>query len=435
MDTPVSPDSAETTAWSLRRRIAFRFAALYFALYAFPFPVDVLPGGELLGQLWQSAWDSTVPWVGKHLLGIDYEIIVGPNGSGDTTANYIELVMMLAMALVGTGLWSALDRRRLAHPRLAAWLTVWARYWVGALMLAYGVAKVFVLQFPFPDAPRLLDTYGESSPMGLLWTFMGYSPAYNVFTGGAEVLGGMLLLWRRTTTLGALITIGVMTNVVMLNFCYDVPVKLFSSHLLVVASLLAAQDARRLVGMLLGRAVPAREVPPVLAGRWGRRVRLLLKVVFLGLAVVMQAMAGYQSRVDYGPGAPKPPLYGMYEVIEHERDGGELAVVRSDEGRWHRIGIGSWGFMKVHPLFGEATRYMTTVDEDAGTIELTSRPKGGEEPVSQTIRFEQPEEGILVLHGTLDGVEHRATLRRVSEQDTLLVDRGFHWINEHPFNR
>lgn len=435
MDTPASPNPAETTAWSPARRLAFRFAALYFALYAFPFPVDVLPGGELLGQAWHAIWDTVVPWVGNNVLGIDYEIIVGPNGSGDTTADYVTLVIKLAMALVGAGVWSALSRRRQAHPRMAAWLTVWARYWLGAFMIVYGFAKVFVLQFPFPDASRLLDTYGDSSPMGLLWTFMGYSPAYNVFTGGVEVLAGMLLLWRRTTTMGALVSIGAMTNVVMLNFCYDVPVKLFSSHLLIVASVLAAQDAPRLLGMLMGRAVPAREVPPVLTGRWGRRVRVILKVAFLGLVLVSQVVSSLQARAEYGPDAPKPPLYGMYDVVEHERDAGEQPVVRCDEHRWHRVGIGRWGLMRVHPMFGEPVFYMTAVDEEAGTIELTSRPDEDGEPVTQTLRFERPEEGVVVLEGFIDGVEHRATLRLRPDEDALLVNRGFNWINEHPFNR
>ena len=38
--------------------------------------------------------------------------------------------------------------------------------------------------------------------MGLLWTFMGHSPAYSAFTGAAEALAGALLLFRRTTLLG-----------------------------------------------------------------------------------------------------------------------------------------------------------------------------------------------------------------------------------------
>ena len=39
----------------------------------------------------------------------------------------------------------------------------------------------------------------------------------------------------------------VMTNVVILNFCYDVPVKLYSSELLLMAVLLFAPHARRVI--------------------------------------------------------------------------------------------------------------------------------------------------------------------------------------------
>lgn len=57
--------------------------------------------------------------------------------------------------------------------------------------------------------------------MGLLWNFIGASAAYTIFTGVAEVLGGLLLVARRTALLGALVCIGVMSNVVLLNFSYD----------------------------------------------------------------------------------------------------------------------------------------------------------------------------------------------------------------------
>jgi hypothetical protein len=64
--------------------------------------------------------------------------------------------------------------------------------------------------------------------MGLLWTFMGASAAYTIFTGLGELVGGLLLTTRRTALAGALVSAAVMTHVAVLNFCYDVPVKLFS---------------------------------------------------------------------------------------------------------------------------------------------------------------------------------------------------------------
>ena len=91
--------------------------------------------------------------------------------------------------------------------------------------------------------------------------------------------------------------------------------------------------------------------------------------------------------------------------------------------------------MSVHPLFGEAVMYMTSVDEEAGTLELKHRADEDAELVTTTLRFERPEEGTVVLEGPIEGVEHRVVLREVPESETELVSRGFNWINEHPYNR
>ena len=82
--------------------------------------------------------------------------------------------------------------------------------------------------------------------MGLLWTFMGYSTVYTIFAGLGEVIGGAFLLFKRTRLIGSLIVIAIMSNVVMLNFAYDVPVKLFSTHLLLMAIFLTVPDIKRL---------------------------------------------------------------------------------------------------------------------------------------------------------------------------------------------
>jgi hypothetical protein len=39
------------------------------------------------------------------------------------------------------------------------------------------------------------------------------------------------------------------------------------------------------------------------------------------------------------------------------------------------------------------------------------------------------------LEGTFDGVPSTIHLRRIDASKFLLVNRGFHWINEYPFNR
>ena len=137
---------------------------------------------------------------------------------------------------------------------------VWLRYFLAAMMFVYGFAKVYAIQFRTPWLGRYDQAIGEMSPMGLLWTFMGHSRAYTIFAGLAEVAGGVLLLWRRTAVIGAFVVIAVMTNVVLLNFCYDVPVKLFSVELLAMAIAIVGPQLQRIVGARDG-----------LRGRRGRR--------------------------------------------------------------------------------------------------------------------------------------------------------------------
>ena len=126
-----------------------------------------------------------------------------PNGSGDSTAGWLQLALLVALSLVATVVWSVADRRRTDYPRLRQWLHVYLRFAVGTIMIGYGLAKVYHSQFPFPSPAKLEQPYGDASPMGLLWTFMGFSGSYNVFTGLAETVPALLLFFRRTATLGS----------------------------------------------------------------------------------------------------------------------------------------------------------------------------------------------------------------------------------------
>jgi hypothetical protein len=47
----------------------------------------------------------------------------------------------------------------------------------------------------------------------------------------------------------------------------------------------------------------------------------------------------------------------------------------------------------------------------------------------------RPDAEHLVLDGTLDGAAVTVRLRHLDESTFLLVNRGFHWVNEYPFNR
>jgi hypothetical protein len=288
-------------------------------------------------------------------------------------------------------------------------------------------------QFPNPSLDRLVQPFGDASPMGLLWTFMGASASYNVFSGAGEMLGGLLLTARRTTLLGALVSAGVLSNVVMLNFSYDVPVKLFSTHLLLMALFLAAPDLGRLVSVfVLNRRAEPAELRPLFRRKWLHRLALLVRTAVV-VAFTALALAGAnENRSKFGDLAARSPLYGIWNVEGFETDGKARPPLLTDTTRWRRVVFDYPGMIAVQLMSDSRLRYPLKLDADKKTLALTRR----DDPAWHAdFSYEESEPGVLTLEGTFEGKKVRARLRRTDPSGFLLLSRGFHWINEYPFNR
>lgn len=433
---PASPEQpAEqqqpTPRWSLVKRILFRFAFVYLVLYNLPFPFEYIPYVDQAAQVYPKLWSFVVPQVGEDVFGV--QITVEPNGSGDTTFNYVQVFCYLVLALAVTAFWSFLDRRRLNYVRLHDWLQAYVRLALALVMLGYGAAKVIPTQFTTPSLDRLMQPFGDASPMGLLWTFMGASAAYTIFAGLSEMIGGLLLIARRTQLLGALVSFGVMLNVVLLNFCYDVPVKLFSSHLLLMSIFLMLPGVGRLVNLLvLNRRVEPAPIRPLFQRKWLHRSALVLRTVFVLGWAGMFLYQGWKMSAEYGFRAPKPPLYGIWNVEELTVDGTPRPPLITDTTRWRRMIFSYPRFMSIQQMDDSRVGYRVAVDEKKKTLTMTKR----NEPNWRTrFSYRQIEPGLLAVEGTMDGQKMQAKIRRVEESKFLLVSRGFNWINEYPFNR
>lgn len=429
-DLQPTEDLRPGPAWGPGKRLLFRFAFAYLLLYSFPFPLYYIPYVGMIGMWTFQMWNKVVPWVGQQVFGVT--ITVQPNGSGDTTYNYVQVFCFFVIATTAALVWTVLDRKRRHYARLYEWLRVYTRFVLAVAMIGYGSYKVFPSQFPAPTFDRLLQPYGDSSPMGLLWTFMGASVAYNVFTGLGELTGGLLLAFRRTTLLGALVCIGVMSNVVMLNFSYDVPVKLYSTHLLLMAVFLAAHDLRRLANVLvLNRPAEPAEVRPLFQRKWLNRAAMALGILFIGYVTFTSLKYSFQSVRDYAA-VDKSPLYGLWNVEELEVDGKVRPPLVTDQARWRRVMFTGGNRSSIQLMSDSRERYNVELDEKKRTVTFSKRF----DPSSKwTLSYARPEPKLLVLSGTFDGRKVRARLRQQEIPEFLLTTRGFHWINERPFNR
>lgn len=280
---------------------------------------------------------------------------------------------------------------------------------------------------------RYLETYGDSSPMGILWTFMSASRSYTIFAGAVEMLGGILLFVPRLATLGALISVGAMTNVFLLNMSYDVPVKLFSFHLLLMAAFLALPEARRMARFfVLNRATDPAPVELAFRKKWVGR-GLLIAQALMGL--YFAAFSLYQSHQQLESftvtSRPKPPLYGVWAVDEFVADGQPRPPLATDELRWQKAVFENNNFLVVQRMNGQLLRFNAKMDLKTRSIQLTGRtdPKW-----TGSIVYEMPSDDTMNIDGQLAGQKVHIKLRHTTPA-YLLNTRGFHWISDAPFNR
>jgi hypothetical protein len=285
---------SQPASWRFTECILFRFSFCYIVLYYSPTLLELLPGiGRLIAWAYHS-WQQLI-----------YSTVGGGSapqwtGSGDTLAAYISQVVVLVLAFAAGLTWSLLDRHRTSYIRLHGWLKVLARYALAFTLLSYAFAKILPIQFPHLQSSLLTGSYGQSSPMGLLWRFMAFSPAYTAFAGFSELLPAIFLFFRRTALLGSLLAFAVMLNVVMLNFCYDVPVKLHSLNLLALAVFLIAPEARRLSRIFLLNVPvhPSDLSEPAFRRPSTARVALVLKFAVLTVALgwsIFSSITSYRT--------------------------------------------------------------------------------------------------------------------------------------------
>ncbi|HSK44606.1 MAG TPA: DoxX family protein [Candidatus Binatia bacterium] len=423
--------------WGLGLRIAFRFCVAYFTLFGLSnqilgglFPIPKIDIPELSAH-WPLRHITF--WTATHIFHIKRDLVYTGSGSGDKTFDWVLAFCLLIIAALITCVWSILDRRRENYVTFHKWFRLAVRFALASEMFLYGLDKVIPLQMPFPYLSRLLEPYGNFSPMAVLWSSIGASRSYEIFTGCAETLGGILLLAPRTATLGALVCLADMIQVFMLNMTYDVPVKLFSFHLVLFSLFLLAPDLRRLLDFFFTDRVvaPSRQTPLFRSAR-ANRIAVILQVAFGLYLMGMGVYGGIQAWHTYGGGRPKSALYGIWNVDEMSVDGQLRPALFTDHDRWRRVVFDFPTFTSFQRPDDTFTGFSSTIGEKDSTLTLT---KAADKNWKASFTYARPAPDQLVLNGSMDGHQVQIKLKLLDRNKFMLVNRGFHWINEYPFQR
>ena len=429
----------EGPLWPTWRKIAFRFAFLYIVLYTTPWalPTSAIPWLNNITKYYDSGWDWTIRFFNTHFFQVAAELVPF-NGSGDTSFGWAQLWFMLCFCAVATASWSVLDNKRKNYEVMDYWLRICLRYYISFFCFTYGIIKIFAMQMWFPSLSQLATPLGDYLPMRLSWMFIGYSTPYQVFSGVMETIAGLLLINRKTVSLGLLMATGVFIHVFVLNMAYDIPVKLFSFHLLVFCLYLLSYEFKRLTDFFIFNRVASPDTffNLELPKKWMRYARIGAKCAFVVMAFIMPFFSTYdyykmrEARTEL-----KPIKSGVYDVelyVVNNKD--TIPALVNDKYRWNDVilDVGGEGSMKNYEsLFHE--RYgRTYFSYKPDTIRkvLEFRNVSRDSLPALTMRYKLPDENTIQLWSKYRNDSVFMQLK-LSGKHFQLAEKQFHWLSEY----
>jgi hypothetical protein len=401
--------------WNLLEKTIFKFLFLYFLLY-------------ILSIFTAPLWEPIVKWVGTSIFNIQHEFSSNGKGSGDTTYAYLLLFLFFCLSIFGSIFWSLFDSKRKSYNQLQYGFLVFLRFVLIFFMFQYGIIKIFHLQMSPISNSDLIQTFGTKSPMGLAWKFMGFSKTYSIFAGLAEVIAGFLLIFRKTQTFGAIAVIIVMLNVFMMNLCFDIPVKIFSFHLMLMGVILLLADFKRVFGvLLLNKNIDNYIIYPQLK-KDDKQVITVAKWVMLILVSALFIFTSY-PRYKKKYLAQKTAFYGVWEVIEFNRGNQKNKTYLDLKKRWQYIAIDEPKYASIKTIGDKQSNVKFIIDTTKNTIGLGSIKSKNLDTLNFTHK-----DSILIINGIFKRDSLKMKLKKKKLNEFNLKSRGYNWINEFPLN-
>jgi len=401
------------------------FLIVYLFLYTFPFPFYYLPFGigPKLSSIVNDFWSSMVFYFSDSFLGNPIEKV--RNGSGDTSYDYAEFSIQLSISFCISILIFCLKRIRFFLRKNKIYFFYYLRFYLGFILMGYALSKIFYLQFWEPTLSDLIKPYGESSRMGVLWRFMGISEGYSIFAGLLQFFSGFFLLFNRLYKIGVIGSFGVLLNIVALNIFFDVPVKLFSLHLLLISLILIIRDYKSYISFFLSKP----DSKTIFKKRSYRNSFLALKSIFILYFLISGIDGRIKRQKRFGKRAPSHVLYGVYHKINNSTKIMNITSNQSDTLNWKTMIMD-----KNSTILIQENNDKIFVKHDIDTIKnkliLTGKKQDFRLDFAYTVT-----DSTLTLSNEVYRDSLKLSFKRIKREDFPLMNFETNWISKYPNNR
>ena len=343
--------------WKNGQKIAFRFFFIFFIIQAVPLD------WKFYGTLFSINWLHPDLFSVLNLTRYSPQFLSEHALAKWGIESFGNWGVALILAALGATIWGFADRESKNYNLLYYYLRVILRYRLAIGIIAYGLIKLFPLQIPPPTLSELNTNYGDFYAWKIYYLTTGMAVNhYESSLGLIEILGGLLLLCRRTATIGAGLVATFVINVVMANFAYHVGDHVYATYLLVIALFLLAYDVPRLYDLFISsKPAIANKFNPVFSKNWQSSGRLVFKYGFL-LFVFFIGVITFQTynTAPYvhpqNPGLAKS--YGYYNVKEFKLNNQLIPYSVENPDRWQNVVFEKWNTLSIkinRPVLIDAT--------------------------------------------------------------------------------
>jgi hypothetical protein len=330
--------------WTQLQKVAFRTAFIYFFLLCIPTYSNFynhLFGLKLSKLTYHDFQNIVAFWPPQIILIESEEGVFG-------ILNYINLILVFGVAVVGGGVWTLLDKKSISYTKLYYWVRVLGRYRLAYGMVGWGLKKAFPMQMVYPTVGMLNTPYVDMAEKKLYWSHVGVSFWYTVFLGFAEIIPGLLLLHRKTTVLGGALAAVVCFNICIANHAYDAGVAVPAAYFTLIGIFVCWYDLPKIWNLLVNeKDIQPYRFNPTFPEKWQRYtvngLKIVFNFIFVPLAAIYWAYGFFNGNNYNIPSTPGlAETKGYYNVTEFRLNNKVLPYNPEDSIRWQDATFESW---------------------------------------------------------------------------------------------
>ena len=276
-----------------------------------------------------------------------------------------------------------------------------ASYFIGLHLLNYGFSKIFKTQFYLPEPNTLFTTIGQTPKDLLYWSTIGVSRSYNIFLGICECIAALLLLFKRTNLIGACLTFTILINVLAINLCYDISVKLFSGVLLFYTTVVISyyKNILKIVFMAYNNKHILKPKPTI------KKYAIIFNTLLVGYFILCTSYPYIKNNNFNDDNATRPPLHGAYETFYFAINNEPQIPLITDTSIWRRLFFHRQGYFIAQYMTDAMQDYNLQIDTTTKKLFITNTTNSSSNSSTNSnenyFNYINQGDTILILNGTL----------------------------------